>query len=258
MRHVKFTLIELLVVIAIIAILAAMLLPALAKARAKARSISCVSNLKQCMMATLLYADDSNQQIITNRNSGTDWIGVLCGGYADMPNNYLSTNPVECACPAVFPFKYNRSTARYQGYGQRYGTSPKNVTISLKFRPADAYTSVCLIPGLVQQPTDYVMMGDTWMSNNDPACQWQCIRNRNHTAVGTGENSSFFACGNHGGNGNFAFLDGHVESINSGSAFLQRMMIEYKNQGYADTGGTAITNLVCWGKDNASMVSLPK
>ncbi len=258
MRHVKFTLIELLVVIAIIAILAAMLLPALAKARAKARSISCVSNLKQCMMATLLYADDSNQQIITNRNSGTDWIGVLNGYYGDMPNNYLSSNPVECACPAVYPFKYDRSVSRYMGYGQRYGTSPKNVTINLKYRPADAYTSVCLIPGLVQQPTDYPMMSDTWMSMNDPKCQWQCIRTHNMTAASSGENSSFASMGNHGGSGNSAFLDGHVESINSGVAFLQRMMIEYKSQGYLNTGSTAITNLICWGKDNSTIVTLAK
>ncbi|MBQ6472705.1 MAG: prepilin-type N-terminal cleavage/methylation domain-containing protein [Victivallales bacterium] len=54
----SFTLIELLVVIAIIAILAAMLLPALSKARAKARCISCVSQVKQTMTAVLMYADD--------------------------------------------------------------------------------------------------------------------------------------------------------------------------------------------------------
>ena len=73
-----FTLIELLVVIAIIAILAAILFPVFAQARAKARSITCVSNVKQAALGVLMYVQDYDEmlpQLDNDRTAGhtPDW-----------------------------------------------------------------------------------------------------------------------------------------------------------------------------------------
>ena len=116
-----FTLIELLVVIAIIAVLAALLLPVLSRAKGAAQGAQCASNVRQLIVAWLLYADDNNGQLPCNADGQdgagifTNWVAGTMSSASDATNSQLLIDPGQSSLaryistPAIYKCPGDRS-----------------------------------------------------------------------------------------------------------------------------------------------------
>ena len=156
MKQKKFTLIELLVVVAIIAILAAILLPALGKAKRRARLALCMSNLKQNGYAQLIYAGDYNESFYFFNKPGDRW-QVKIGGkdLRDEIEAYLVEDIDQmliCPLSSSPPIEESTGTNIYVSYSFYAGTWLTNDDSSGMFRVGDE--------PIINGNSFSVMMGD--------------------------------------------------------------------------------------------------